>query len=204
MRPLTLKMSAFGPYAGEEVLDLASLGTSGLYLITGETGSGKTTIFDAITYALYGETSGGNRSGNMMRSTYAPPGTLTEVELTFEYRGKQYRIRRNPDYTRPKERGEGWTTVKATAEMEFPDREPITKATEVTRAVEELIGLTKDQFTQIAMIAQGDFLKLLHASTDDRMKIFRKLFKTDCTFFCKRMIFVKINIRIAVNQLMKY
>ena len=117
MRPIKLTMSAFGPYAGKTVIDLDKLGTSGLYLITGDTGAGKTTIFDAITFALYGEASGSTRDVNMFRSKYAGPKTPTEVELTFAYAGKTYTVRRNPEYDRPKTRGEGTTTEKANAEL---------------------------------------------------------------------------------------
>lgn len=179
MRPTKLTMSAFGPYAGVEVLPLEELGDSGLYLITGDTGAGKTTIFDAITFALYGEASGNNREPEMLRSMYAKPLTPTYVEMEFLYRGKPYRIRRNPEYMRPKGRGEGMTRQRAEAELYFPDgRPPVTKTREVTRAVEELLGLNKQQFTQVAMIAQGDFLRLLLAKTEDRSRIFREIFRT--------------------------
>lgn len=179
MRPLKLTMSAFGPYAGQVQLDLDRLGDSGLYLICGDTGAGKTTIFDAITYALYGEASGETRKSNMFRSHYAKPETPTFVELLFLCRGQEYRIRRNPAYQRPKQRGEGVTTATADAELEFPDGNVLTKAGEVTREVEELLGIDKGQFVQIAMIAQGDFQRLLTAETKDRQEIFRKLFGTE-------------------------
>lgn len=178
MRPIKLTMSAFGPYAGKTVLDLDLLGTSGLYLITGDTGAGKTTIFDAITYALFGEASGTTRDAAMFRSKYASPETPTEVSLLFDYAGKRYEVIRNPEYDRPKTRGEGVTTEKANAELHYPDGRVVTKLKEVNRAIEELLGIDRDQFTQIAMIAQGDFLKLLLASTDERKKIFQKLFRT--------------------------
>ncbi len=182
MRPIKLIMSAFGPYASKTVLDLGELGTNGLYLITGDTGAGKTTIFDAITFALYGEASGDNRESTMFRSKYANAETPTEVELTFVYAGKEYYIKRNPEYERPKTRGEGFTTEKANVELHYPDGRVVTKLREVDRAVEEIMGIDRNQFTQIAMIAQGDFLKLLLASTDDRKKIFQKIFRTRCYY----------------------
>lgn len=178
MRPLELTMSAFGPYAGVVTVDLEKLGTGGLYLITGDTGAGKTTIFDAITYALYGEPSGDNRDPSMFRSTYAAPETPTEVCLVFSYDDKRYTVRRNPEYLRPAKRGDSFTTQKAEAELTLPDGRIITKTKEVTQEIIQIIGLDRDQFSQIAMIAQGDFLKLLVADTKDRQKIFRELFKT--------------------------
>lgn len=179
MKPLYLKLSAFGPYAKEVEIDLRKLGERGLYLITGDTGAGKTTIFDAITFALYGEASGNNRDASMLRSKYAKAGTPTFVEMDFLYQGKEYKVRRNPEYERPKDRGEGMTIQKADAALYFPDgRLPVTKTKEVTREITELIGLDKNQFTQIAMIAQGDFLKLLLARTEERSRIFREIFRT--------------------------
>ena len=178
MRPNKLIMSAFGPYAGKVEVELDKLGQNGLYLITGDTGAGKTTIFDAITYALFGEASGDNRETSMFRSKYAEPETPTEVELYFTCNNKEYYIKRNPEYDRPKSRGEGFTSEKANAELHFPDGRVITKLKEVNNAVVEIIGIDRNQFAQIAMIAQGDFLKLLLASTDERKKIFQKLFKT--------------------------
>lgn len=178
MRPNRLIMSAFGPYAGKTEVEFDKLGTNGIYLITGDTGAGKTTIFDAITYALFGEASGDNRDASMFRSKYALSETPTEVELYFTCRDKKYYIKRNPEYERPKTRGEGFTSEKANAELHFPEGRVVTKLTEVNIAVEEILGIDKNQFTQIAMIAQGDFLKLLLASTDDRKRIFQKLFKT--------------------------
>lgn len=121
MRPIKLTVSAFGPYAGKTVLDLDKLGENGLYLITGDTGAGKTTIFDAITYALYGEASGDNREPSMFRSKYAEAITPTEVELVFSYAGKTYTVKRNPEYERPKSRGEGFTTQKAEVQLIYPD-----------------------------------------------------------------------------------
>ena len=179
MRPLKLTLSAFGPYAGTVTLDFGALGTAGLYLITGDTGAGKTTLFDAIAFALFGEASGSSREPAMLRSKYADPATPTEVELTFLYGGKSYTVRRNPEYRRPKERGEGLTKKAANAELTLPDGKVITKLKDVNAAVREIIGLDRDQFSQIAMIAQGDFLKLLLADTRERQAIFRGIFKTD-------------------------
>lgn len=178
MRPTKLVMSAFGPYTERTVLDLDKLGTSGLYLITGDTGAGKTTIFDAITFALYGEASGENRKTSMLRSKYADPSIRTEVELTFLYGGKEYRVRRNPEYDRPKSRGEGTTSEKASAEFRFPNGSVLTKQSEVNNAVSEVIGLDRAQFSRIAMIAQGDFQKLLFSPTKERREIFQKIFRT--------------------------
>lgn len=180
MKPLKLVICAFGPYAGRTEIDFTRLGDHGLYLITGDTGAGKTTIFDAITFALYGEASGKVRDSAMFRSKYAEPETPTFVELTFEYRGKIYTVKRSPEYQRPKGRGTGMTTQKAEAALTFPDeRQPVTKSRDVTRAAEELIGLDYRQFTQIAMIAQGDFQKLLLAGTTERSEIFRRIFHTE-------------------------
>lgn len=178
MRPLRLTLSAFGPYAGLMELDFTKLGEHGLYLITGDTGAGKTTIFDAITFALYGEPSGTYREVSMLRSKYAEAKTPTYVELEFVSREKTYVVRRNPEYVRPKDRGEGLTSQKADACLTFPDGKVITKVKDVTAAVTELIGLDRGQFTQIAMIAQGDFQKLLLAKTEERSRIFREIFHT--------------------------
>lgn len=179
MKPVRLVISAFGPYADRTEIDFDRFGGSGLYLITGDTGAGKTTIFDAIAFALYGEASGDVRKSDMFRSKYAGDNTPTYVEFTFSYGGKRYMVKRNPEYMRPKGRGTGYTLQKAEAELTYPDgRAPVTKAKEVTRAVTELIGLDRKQFTQIAMIAQGDFQKLLLAGTEERSHIFRQIFNT--------------------------
>lgn len=176
MLPKRLTLSAFGPYADKTVLELEKLGNKGLYLITGDTGAGKTTIFDAITYALYGKTSGANRTPKMMRSEYAKPETQTEVEFLFSYNGKDYVIKRNPEYERPKTRGEGLTKQAKSVTLKMPDGRIITKETDET--IKNIIGIDYDQFVQIAMIAQGDFLKLLLAPTNERQEILRKLFST--------------------------
>lgn len=179
MRPEKLTISAFGPYADKTEIDFSRLGEGGLYLITGDTGAGKTTIFDAITFSLYGQASGQVRDSAMFRSKYADTATETFVELEFSYQGKKYQIFRSPEYMAPKKRGTGLTLRKAEAQLTYPDeRQPVTKARDVTRAVEELLGLDYEQFTQIAMIAQGDFQKLLLAGTVQRGEIFRQIFHT--------------------------
>lgn len=179
MRPLYLTMTAFGPYADTKKLDMGKLGNDGLYLITGDTGAGKTTIFDAICYALYGRPSGENREEWMLRSTYADSDTKTEVRLVFSHRGQTYEVARNPEYARKKQRGEGMTTEKANAELILPDGVVVSGKKEVTTVIEDLLGVDREQFTQIAMLAQGDFLKLLIAPTSERQEIFRRLFQTE-------------------------
>ena len=179
MRPLKLTISAFGPYADRVTLDLDRLGESGLYLITGDTGAGKTTIFDAITFALFGETSGEIRNTAMLRSKYADPDTPTEVELVFSYANKTYTVTRNPAYQRPSKRGGGFTTRLADATLVYPDGHSETQISRVNKAIEDIIGLTRDQFSRIAMIAQGEFQKLLTADTKERQGIFRSIFKTE-------------------------
>lgn len=178
MRPLKLTLSAFGPYAAVTELALDRLGQSGLYLITGDTGAGKTTLFDAITFALYGEASGDQRSAAMFRSKYAAPETPTFVELTFSYRDRCYTVRRSPEYERPKSRGEGTTIQRAEVVLTMPDGNVLTRK-EADAAIRDVMGIDRNQFLQIAMIAQGDFLKLLLAPTEDRKRIFRKIFNTD-------------------------
>ena len=178
MRPIKLTVSAFGPYAGKTEFDFDKLGTGGLYLITGDTGAGKTTIFDAITYALYGDPSGNNREVSMFRSKYADINTPTFVRLTFNYKGKEYTIERNPEYERAAQRGSGLTKQTAGVELILPDGKPLTKTKEVDNAINNIIGINREQFCQIAMIAQGDFLKLLISPTKDRIEIFRHIFKT--------------------------
>ena len=178
MRPINIKISAFGPYAGQVEIPMEQFGSQGLYLITGDTGAGKTTIFDAICFALFGAPSGPTRDASMFRSKYADPETATEVELTFLHGGKEYKVKRNPEYMRPSKRGDKFTKQTADAELIMPDNTVITKTKPVTEAIEELLGINKDQFSQIAMLAQGDFLKLLLAPTTERIGIFRELFKT--------------------------
>ena len=178
MRPLKLTMSAFGPYAGRAEAELERLGERGLYLITGDTGAGKTTIFDAITYALYGEASGPSRTPAMLRSKYARPDTPTLVELAFCCGDKTYLVRRAPEQERPAKRGSGLIAQPAWAELTLPDGRVITRVREVNAALIEITGMDWDRFVQIAMLAQGEFLKLLLADTRTRQEIFREIFKT--------------------------
>lgn len=179
MRPLTLAMSAFGPYADEVSVDFTLLGDAGLYLVCGDTGAGKTTLFDAIAFALFGEPSGDDRPTKTLRSDFADPGTPTFVELEFAYRGQRYRVRRSPEYERPKKHGEGTVKQRAEAELLLPGQPPVTGVKQVTAAVVELLGIERDQFAQIVMIAQGDFRRLLSSTTAQRGEIFRRLFGTD-------------------------
>ena len=178
MRPLYLTLSAFGPYAGRQEVDFEALGRQGLYLITGDTGAGKTTIFDAITFALYGEPSGGARSAAMLRSKYAAADAQTFAELRFENGGQIYTVRRSPGYIREKKRGSGTTTQDPTAELTCPDGSVVSQPSRVTAAVTELLGVDRSQFSEIVMLAQGDFLRLLQAGTDEREEIFRTVFGT--------------------------
>lgn len=182
MKPLSLTMSAFGPYAGVTQLDFGKLGNEGVFLITGDTGAGKTTIFDAISFALYGEASGGaeRRAARSFRSDYAAAEAETYVEFFFEHRGREYRIKRAPEYERRKLRGEGTTKQAAYAEFECAETgELITRIDAVNARVGELTGLSRSQFAQTVMIAQGDFLKILNAKSEDRKRLFQKLFDTE-------------------------
>jgi DNA repair protein SbcC/Rad50 len=178
MRPLKLTMSAFGPYAGESVVDFESLGTTGLYLVCGDTGAGKTTIFDAISFALYGAASGADRTTRSLRSDFAEADTTTFVELEFEHKGEHYTVNRKPEYYRPKLRGEGMTKQPADATLTLPEGAPVTGTRDVDKQILELLGIDRSQFSQIVMIAQGDFRKLLSADTKERSAIMRKLFGT--------------------------
>lgn len=178
MRPHKLTISAFGPYAGKTEIDFDKLGSNGLFLITGNTGAGKTTIFDAITYALFGEASGNARNDSMFRSTYANESTPTYVELEFEYAGKQYKVRRSPKQMRLKERGTGTTEKGAEVSFQAGDEAPITDIKKANAKLIEILGVDFSQYSQIAMIAQGQFRKLLLAGTKERATIFRSIFKT--------------------------
>ena len=178
MRPLRLKMTGFGPYKETNVIDMESLGRGGLYLITGDTGAGKTFIFDAITFALYGDMSGSGRDSKSVRSQYSSDGEKTEVELVFEYRGRRYTVTRNPEYTRTKKSGEGFTKQNAGATLIKPDGSVTDGISKVNEEIKSILGIDRGQFCNIAMIAQGEFRKVLNAGTDERQKLFRKLFNT--------------------------
>lgn len=178
MRPEKLILSAFGPYASRQEIPFYELGKQGLYVISGDTGAGKTTIFDAITFALYGEPSGNYRKAEMLQSKYAANGEETYVELTFSVGDIFYQIHRNPEYQRPKKRGEGWITQKADAVLTMPNGSVVTGARNVTEKCEEILGLKREQFTQIAMLAQGEFQKMLFSPTEEKSRIFRMLFHT--------------------------
>ena len=179
MRPLVITLSAFGPFLGLSTVDLRPLGDRGLYLICGDTGAGKTTLFDAITYALYGEPSGDTRKAGMLRSKYARAEVPTFVEMLFEYGGREYRLHRSPEQMRPALRGEArLVSRQAEAELHGPGGQLITGPSKVTEAVTELVGMDRAQFTRVALLAQGDFLKLLVASTEERKQLFRQIFET--------------------------
>lgn len=179
MKPLKLVMSAFGPYPGEEVIDFKNLKEKNIFLITGPTGAGKTTIFDAISYALFGEASGSSRDNDSLRSHFAALDNPTYVELEFELKGERYRLKRNPKQEAKKLRGEGFTIKESDAELELPDGKLITQIKNVDDRVTSLLGINKNQFRQIVMLPQGEFRKLLEADSKEREVIFRKIFGTE-------------------------
>ena len=178
MRPIELEISAFGPFGDRVTIPFEDLGNSGLYLISGDTGAGKTTIFDAISYALFDVSSGRNREKTMFRSLYAKENQKTYVKLKFQYKGRLYEILRNPSYLRPSKRGQSMTMENANAFLTFPDKTTISGLSQVNTEVEKILGINEDQFRQIVMIAQGDFLRLLHADSQSKRDLFRKIFST--------------------------
>lgn len=178
MRPIKLILSAFGAYVNETTIEFDKFGDKGIYLISGKTGAGKTAIFDAICYALYGTPSGNTRDVSMFRSKYADDNIETFVDLTFSYRDKVYNVRRNPRYQRAKKRGEGLGIEDASAHLILPNGKSISKKTLVNKEIEKILGVNREQFSQIAMISQGEFLKLIIAGTKERQEIFSDIFKT--------------------------
>ena len=178
MRPIKLTISAFGPYASKQVIDFEELKGRNIFVISGKTGAGKTTIFDAISYALYGEASGESRETDSLRSHFADDNTETYVELEFELRGEKYTVNRVPKQKKKKARGEGYTEKSADATLTLPDGKVITKVKNVTDKIIEILGITREQFKQIVMLAQGEFKKLLLADSVEREGIFRKIFNT--------------------------
>jgi len=179
MRPIRLEMSAIGPYSGKVVVDFDKFGKRGLFLISGSTGSGKTMIFDGITFALYGDTSGENRDADSLRSDFSDEDTETYVDFTFEHLGKTYNIRRSPPYMRKKKKGEGYTQSLRDALLVLPDGRRINKFQNATDEIISILGMDLKQWRQIVMIAQGEFIRLLTSSTSDREKIFRNIFSTE-------------------------
>ena len=180
MRPEKLTITAFGPFKDTVVVDFTSLGNEGLYLITGATGSGKTTLFDALSYALYGVTTSQNfRDAEQMRSHYSKGDAVTSVELTFKEKGKSYRIKRIPAQKRPKKRGNGFVEEAASAELHLPDGKTLTKKDQINGKIEEIVGMTAEQFSQIVMLAQGQFSRFLISKTEEKSALFKKLFNTD-------------------------
>lgn len=197
MKIKKLIVSAFGPYATEQELDFEKyLDNQNMFVITGNTGAGKTTIFDAINFVLYGEASGSERDGKSLRSDFADSSTKTEVKLWFSLKNKDYYIKRSPQYFRSKQRGEGLTENKAEAELIYDDK-TITGTKEVTRQVEEILGITCEQFKQLVMIPQGEFKKLLNSDSDKKEEIFRKIFGT------KVFSDIQNNIKTEANSLKK-
>jgi exonuclease SbcC len=181
MRPLKLVMTAFGPYAKEQIIDFTELGARNLFVITGDTGAGKTTVLDAISYALYGKASGKDRDNESLRSHFASADVLTAVELDFEIAGQKYWVRRVPKQRKAKSRGIGSTDQSAEAELKAFDgtTEVIAGVTEVNNKLVQLLGLTYDQFKQIIMIPQGEFRELLTADSKARQDILQKIFGTE-------------------------
>ncbi len=182
MKPIKLTMQAFGPFAQTETIEFDKLGTNPLFLINGPTGSGKTSILDAICFALYGETTGNDRQGTQMRCDMAAPTLLTEVTLEFSLHGKSYRVIRSPEQEAPKARGEGMTVRKHTAALyEITDEEKLitSKTTQVKTEVTNIIGLNETQFRQVMVLPQGKFRELLLATSKEREEIFGQLFQTD-------------------------
>lgn len=187
MRPLKLTISAFGPFANEQTLDFSQLGENNIFVICGPTGAGKTTVFDAITFALYGDASGALRQSENFKSDYAPLDRLCFVELMFEVDGKAYRIKRTPIQKTTKRDGSE-KVIPSSIELEY-DNTVLTQAKDVSAKVTEILGLTSDQFRKIVMLPQGEFRKLLSEPSKDKMEVFRRIFSTDIyNTFTKQLI----------------
>ena len=171
-------MQAFGPYSGKAEVDFRKFGDQGIFLVTGDTGAGKTTIFDAISYALFNKTSGTDREVASLRSDYASPEEQTFVEFTFTHKGKEYKINRNPEYMRKSRRGDGETSEKAAATLYIEGEKPVSGIKPVANKVDDILRISYEQFKQISMIAQGEFRKVLNADSTERGKILQKIFST--------------------------
>lgn len=184
MRPLKLTMQGFGPYAGKEMIDFTILGNRTMFVISGKTGSGKTTIFDGISYAIYGKASGEDRNGPELRSQFASNSLLTEVQLEFKLRNQRYLIIRSPQQEKKKERGDGFTTIGAKAELfafdENGEKKVIASSIrDVDEKIKEIMQIDSNQFRQILMIPQGEFRKLLTSDSKEKESILQRLFHTE-------------------------
>ena len=193
MKPINLKISAFGPYKDEVNIDFTKLGENGIFLITGDTGAGKTSIFDAISFAIFGEVSGSNRPIQTLRSDFADINIDTYVELEFVHKNRKYKILRNPSYEKPKKKGEGFTKKSADASLEYDDV-VVSGIKNVDIKIEEILGINAKQFKQISMLAQGEFLKILFAESKERTEIFRKIFDTNIYNSIARKVKEKLKI----------
>ncbi len=188
MRPLRLTISAFGPYDSKTEINMSQLGSKGIFLITGDTGAGKTSIFDAVAFALFGTASGKVREPSMLRCKYSSDDTQTYVEMEFLHRDCIYRIRRNPEYTRKSKRGDKLIKQKAEAELTLPDKSVISGYKSVNEKIENILGVNFSQFSQISMIAQGDFMRFITEQTKERNKIFREIFNTEKFEICQEKL----------------
>lgn len=213
MKILDLKMQAFGPFKGEQHIDFTLLNDKGMFLINGPTGSGKTSIFDAIVFALYGKGSGSDREdGKTLRSDFADDDTPTFVELVFSANGKEYKIIRKPSYKRPAKRGGGFTESQATAELYYlPNGKVISKSSEVDNEIKnKILFMDRNQFKSVALLAQGEFTKLINASSNDRAKILEHIFQKEIyndfqdkiEDEYKRILAEKNNAIVSVNTLL--